>query len=82
MNFNDANTNEAFPTDPSDPTSTPAAPAVIVEADDYEAFGLWMNVQLSQLVARWKHLASPAAAAGSSLEGRNSRKFDKPRKAK
>ncbi|MGC3968548.1 MAG: hypothetical protein QM775_14555 [Pirellulales bacterium] len=80
------NTNEAYPTDPSEPlgsnNSLPAAPAVAMESEDYEAFGLWMNVQLSQLVARWKHLAAPAASAKASLEGRNNRKFGKPRKAK
>ena len=36
----------------------------------------------AQLVARWKHLAAPAATAGASLEGRNNRKFGAPKKAK
>jgi hypothetical protein len=46
---------------------------------DYEAFGLWMNVQLSQLVARWGHLAAPRASKSEfPLSGR----FSAPRKAK
>ncbi len=82
MSQDNTTPNEAFPTDPSDHLPLPAAPAVAVESDEFEAFGLWMNIQLSQLVARWKHLAAPAATAGASLEGRNKRKFGAPKKAK
>ncbi len=88
MSHDNTTPNEAFPTDPSDHLGSsdhlplPAAPAVAVETDEFEAFGLWMNIQLSQLVARWKHLAAPAATAGASLEGRNKRKFGPPKKAK
>jgi hypothetical protein len=56
----------------------PAGPPVAMD-DEYEAFGLWMNVQLSQLVARWKHLAAPRAA---STEFQLSKRFSAPRKAK
>lgn len=56
----------------------PAGPPVAL-SDDYEAFGLWMNVQLSQLVARWKHLAAPRA---SRSEFDPSKRFSAPRKAK
>lgn len=56
----------------------PAGPSVAMETD-YEAFGLWMNVQLSQLVARWGHLAAPRASKSEfPLSGR----FSAPRKAK
>ena len=60
------------------PDPLPAGPPVAV-SDDYEAFGLWMNVQLSQLVARWNHLAAPQAKRiVQKQEGR----FSLPRKAK
>jgi hypothetical protein len=60
------------------PDPLPAGPPVAV-SDDYEAFGLWMNVQLSQLVARWNHLASPNARR---VEQKQERRFSLPRKAK
>jgi hypothetical protein len=56
----------------------PAGPPVAT-GDEYEAFGLWMNVQLSQLVARWKHLAAPKAVQA---EFAHARRFSAPRKAK
>lgn len=56
----------------------PAGPPVAMN-DEYEAFGLWMNVQLSQLVARWNHLAAPRAATA---EFALSKRFSTPRKAK
>jgi hypothetical protein len=68
------------PEQPADPLDNvlPAGPPVAT-ADEYEVFGLWMNVQLSQLVARWSHLAAPKAAQ---TEFATSRRFSKPRKAK
>jgi len=66
---------------PMDETAHAAAALpVAVEADEYEAFGVWMNVQLSQLVARWKHLAAPNA--GSPLARRDRKFGGKPHKAK
>ena len=66
--------------DPQDvPDPLPPAGPVVAVTDDYEAFGLWMNVQLSQLVARWSHLASPRASHG---EFETSKRFSAPRKAK
>lgn len=56
----------------------PVGPPVALD-DEYEAFGLWMNVQLSQLVARWKHLAAPRASRPEVDLGH---RFSKPRKAK
>lgn len=68
------------PKQPADPLDNvlPAGPPVAL-GDEYEAFGLWMNVQLSQLVARWKHLAAPKAAQAELV---HSRRFSAPRKAK
>ena len=53
----------------------------VAASDDatYEVFGLWMNVQLSQLVAKWERFAAPnARRTGGSFGPR----FGKPRKAK
>lgn len=61
------------------PDPLPQAGPPVAVGDDYEAFGLWMNVQLSQLVARWNHLAAPRA---SNSEFDTSKRFTAPRKAK
>lgn len=69
-------------TDPPDAPKTQTAHALpldVAAGDDYEVFGLWMNVQLSALVARWKHLAAPNA--DTVADSRN-RKFGPPHKAK
>jgi hypothetical protein len=63
---------------PDVPDPLPAGPPVAL-SDDYEAFGLWMNVQLSQLVARWNHLAAPKAKLNYQVQ---ERRFSLPRKAK
>ena len=49
---------------------------VALETDEYEAFGLWMNIQLSQLVARWKHLAAPNAGTLADSRNRQFGTFD------
>lgn len=61
----------------------PVLPDVVPVAldDEYEAFDLWMNVQLSQLVARWEHLAAPKARRNAAQVDFG-RRFSKPRKAK
>jgi len=69
-------------TDPPDSPKTQTAHALpldVAAGDDYEVFGLWMNVQLSALVARWKHLAAPNTE--TVVDSRN-RKFGPPHKAK
>jgi len=71
--------------DPGDPLKVPApaveaAPIFGDDLEQYESFGLWMNVQLSQLVARWNHLAAPRAA--SHVQFQVGTRFAKPRKAK
>lgn len=72
------------PKQPADPLDNvlPAGPPVAT-GDEYEVFGLWMNVQLSQLVARWKHLAAPKASQ-TPAEFAESRRISnkKSRKAK
>lgn len=62
-----------------DPVHPEAAPATI--AENYAAFDLWMNVQLSQLVARWEHMASPKARHAGA-QAAFGRRFSAPRKAK
>jgi hypothetical protein len=32
-----------------------------VQEPNYEAFGLWLDLELEKLVARWAHLAAPNA---------------------
>ena len=72
-------TPERTPEDSQQDPLLPTAGPPVATADEYEVFGLWMNVQLSQLVARWSHLAAPKAAQ---VEFAQSRRFSKPRKAK
>lgn len=70
---------ESLPPDSSKTTTAYVLPLDPTPTDDYEVFGLWMNVQLSALVARWKHLAAPNSETVA--ESRN-RKFGPPHKAK
>jgi hypothetical protein len=37
------------------------ATLVLVESEPFAAFDRWMDEQLSQLVAKWAHMASPRA---------------------
>ncbi|MCE9604806.1 MAG: hypothetical protein K8U03_07890 [Planctomycetia bacterium] len=70
---------ESFPPDSSKAPTANALPLDVASADDYEVFGLWMNVQLSALVARWKHLAAPNS---DTLGENRNRAFGAPHKAK
>lgn len=70
---------ETDPPDSSKMQTAHALPLDVAAGDDYEVFGLWMNVQLSALVARWKHLAAPNSETVA--DSRN-RKFGAPKKAK
>ena len=53
----------------------------VADSDEYEIFGLWMNVQLVQLIARWRHLAAPSANRAADKIDIGPR-FSKPHKAK
>lgn len=65
---------------PEDSADHHEPPLVATLADDpYEVFGLWMNVQLSQLVAKWEPLAAPNAKKAKQDFGR---RFSAPHKAK
>jgi hypothetical protein len=37
------------------------ATLVVVESESFATFDRWMDVQLSELVERWAHMASPKA---------------------
>jgi len=70
---------ETDPPDSSKLQTVHALPLDVAAGDDYQVFGLWMNVQLSALVARWKHLAAPNS---DTLSDSRNRKFGAPKKAK
>ena len=73
------NPQDYVPEESSDPTDLPVVSAAPID-DPYEVFGLWMNVQLSQLVAKWSHCAAPnAKRAGAKDFGR---RISAPRKPK
>lgn len=81
MKTNQSNKPENDSPDPVHPDPVHDDVVPVVGAENYAAFDLWMNVQLSQLVARWEYMASPKArhAATQAAFGR---RFTAPRKAK
>jgi hypothetical protein len=73
------NPQDYVPEESSDHGDLPVVSAAPLD-DPYEVFGLWMNVQLSQLVAKWSHAAAPNAKRAATKDF--GRRISAPRKPK